>query len=86
MKKAVLFALLLAFASSVASAETVKQAMGNASKDMGEFWGREGKRSGIHAPTASGLGSFLSSLNPVDFFKRKQDEYNARNAAPAAKK
>ena len=74
MKKAALLVLVLAFGASVASAETVKQA----GTDMGNFLSREAKRSGLQCPSASGMGNFLDNLNPVNFFKRQQDAYNAR--------
>ena len=74
MKKAALLVLVLAFGASVASAETVKQVGAN----VGNFWSREAKRSGLQCPSTSGLGNFLDNLNPVNFFKRQQDAYNER--------
>ena len=81
MKKAALLVLVSAFGASIASAQTLKQA----SAEVGNFWSREAQRSGIHGPSASGIGNFLSSLNPVDFLKKQKDAYNERKTAAVKK-
>ena len=73
MKKAALLILALAFAASIASAETVKQA----SEKAGNFWSREAERAGWKDST-SNWAKFWENANPVNFFKNQQDAYNAR--------
>ena len=79
MKKAALLGLLLMFGSSMASAETVKEA----AKNTGDFWAKEGERSGLKDST-SNWGNFWNNVNPVNFFKNQQDAYNARKGNAGA--
>ena len=73
MKKTVVFLSVLAFAASVAYADS-----GNTgSSSGGGFWQKEGERSGLKESTSS-WGKFWESANPVAFFKNQQDAYNAR--------
>jgi hypothetical protein len=81
MKKAALLVFLLAFSVSMASAETVEQA----GQNTGSFWSREAKRSGLSGDGSStcSMGNFLDKINPINFFKKQQDAYNARKASGA---
>ena len=82
MKKAALLGLLLMFSASVASAETVKETVKSASEKVGNFWAREGERSGLKESTSS-WGNFWSKANPVNFFQNQQDAYNTRKGGVA---
>ena len=44
------------------------------------FWQKEGERSGLNRFSTN---NFFKNLNPVPFFKKQQDQYNARKAAAA---
>ena len=79
MKKAALLGIVLMFGASLASAETVK----TVSKKVGNFWSKEGERSGLKQSTSS-WGDFWTNANPVNFFKSQQDSYNARKTGGAA--
>ena len=79
MKKAMMWVAVLAFAASTACAATTKETLSTESKKWGNFWSREGERSGLKDSTSS-WGSFWTNLNPVKFFKDQQDAYNARKA------
>ncbi len=78
MKKAVLLGIILMFGAAAASAETVK----TTSEKVGNFWSKEGERSGLKQSTSS-WGTFWTNANPVNFFKGQQDAYNARHGASA---
>ena len=82
MKKAVLLVLMLMFSVSVASAATTKDTVKSASEKVGNFWAREGERSGLKEST-SNWGNFWTNVNPVNFFKNQQDSYNARKGGVA---
>ena len=84
MKKAMMMVLMVTFAVSVASAATTKETVKSASEKVGNFWAREGERSGIKEST-SNWGSFWKNANPVNFFKNQQDAYNARKTGAVAK-
>jgi len=45
------------------------------------FWDREAERSGI---SGARMGNWFKNLNPVPFFKSKQDQYKERKAASEA--
>ena len=79
MKKAALLGLLLMLTASMASAETVKET----AKNAGDFWAKEGERSGLKESTAN-WGNFWTNMNPVNFFKNQQDAYNARKGNAGA--
>ena len=78
MKKAIMLALVLMFSVSMASAETVKQA----TEKAGNFWSREGERSGLKEST-SNWGNFWTNANPMNFFKNQKDAYEARKGGTA---
>lgn len=84
MKKMVMVVVLMLMAASIAYAETtqstVKDTVKSVSQKMGNFWAREGERSGLKQSTSS-WANFWSSANPVTFFKAQQDNYNARKNA-----
>ena len=87
MKKIVMFLFVLAFAMSAAqaaSAETTKDSVKSASTKVGNFFSREGERSGLKQST-SNWGNFWTNVNPVNFFKTQQDAYNARKTGSVAK-
>ena len=84
MKRVALLALLLMFSASMVSAETVKGTVKSTSEKVGNFWAKEGERSGLKESTAS-WGNFWSNANPVNFFKTQQDAYNARKAGSIGK-
>lgn len=79
MKKAVaVFAIAMAFAAS-AYAETTK----DVAKKTGDFWAREGERSGLSESTAS-WGNFWKNINPGKFFADQKTAYEARKAGGVA--
>lgn len=82
MKKTamVVFAAAFVFASGAAYAETVKEA----AQKTGNFWAKEGERSGLKESTSS-WGQFWAKINPTTFFKDQQDAYNARKSGSVAK-
>ena len=84
MKKAALFVLVLMFSVSMASAATTRETMKSTSEKVGNFWAKEGERSGLKESTAS-WGTFWTSANPMNFFKNQQDAYNARRAGAVVK-
>ena len=45
------------------------------------FWDKEAERSGL---SGARVGNFFKNLNPVPFFKEKQERYNERKAASGA--
>lgn len=45
------------------------------------FWDKEAERSGL---SGARMGNWFKNLNPVPFFKNKQDQYNERKAASEA--
>ena len=77
MKKAVMIVLMMMFVVSAAQAATTKDTVKSASQKVGNFWAREGERSGLKEST-SNWGNFWANANPVNFFKNQQDSYNAR--------
>ena len=85
MKKIAIVGLLLVLSTSVASAETLKQATSNTMANIGGFFHREGERSGMSNPGAPSK-HFWDLINPGPFFKQQADNYNARKAEAAAKK
>ena len=85
MKKVTMVALLLLLATSMAQAETVKQSVKQTAANIGDFWRKEGERSGIHMPSTSSMGNFWNNINPVNFLQKKQEEFNARKAAETKK-
>ena len=82
MKKTMmaLFAVAFVFASSAAYAETVKEV----AQKSGNFWAREGERSGLKESTSS-WGNFWANIHPVKFFQDQQNAYNARKSGSIAK-
>ena len=84
MKKVTMMVLMIMFAVSVASAETTRETVKSASQKVGNFWAREGERSGLKEST-SNWGNFWKNANPVNFFKNQQDAYNARKTGAVAK-
>lgn len=81
MKKVMMvFAVALALAASAAYAETTKQV----AQKTGDFWAREGERSGLKDSTSS-WGKFWGNINPGKFFQDQKDAYNARKAGAVAK-
>ncbi len=84
MKKAAMLVLMILMASSVCYAATTKDTVKGFSEKAGNFWAREGERSGLKQSTSS-WGSFWSNANPVTFFKTQQDSYNARKAGSVVK-
>jgi len=54
-----------------------------ATKKEPGFWEKEGERSGLGG-NSSRFSTFFSNLNPVPFFKKQQEDYNARKAASGA--
>ena len=82
MKKTImaLFAVAFVFASSAAYAETVKEA----AQKSGDFWAKEGERSGLRESTSS-WGKFWQNVHPIKFFQDQQDAYNARKSGSVAK-
>ena len=84
MKKITMMVLMLMFAVSVAFAATTEETVKSASEKVGNFWAREGERSGLKEST-SNWGNFWTNANPVNFFKTQQDAYNARKGGAAAK-
>ena len=86
MKKVMMiaFAAMFVFASTAAYAETVKEAVTEANKKSGDFWGREGERSGWKESTSS-WGQFWTNMNPGKFFQDQQAAYNARKSGAVAK-
>lgn len=79
MKKTAMLVLMILMASSVCYAATTKETFKNESQKWGSFWSREGERSGLKQSTSS-WGSFWTSANPATFFKKQQDNYNARKS------
>lgn len=83
MKKATLLVLFVLMTSSLSYAATtqatVKESVKSMSQKMGNFFSREGERSGLKQSTSS-WGNFWTNANPVNFFKAQQDNYNARKA------
>ena len=77
MKKIVLVALALAFASAPAFSATTKETVSNESKKWGSFWSREGERSGLKESTSS-WGQFWHNMNPGHFFQAQKEAYNSR--------
>ena len=71
MKKIVIAALFVVFLTPAAFAKS----------EGSTFWSRESERSGVRMPSPPEVGRFMEKLNPITFFKRKQDEHNARKAA-----
>ena len=67
------------FSASVAPAATTKETMKSTSEKVGNFFSREGERSGLKESTSS-WGTFWTNANPVNFFKHQQDAYNARQS------
>lgn len=47
------------------------------------FWDREGERSGLNRFGAAGMGEGVKKLNPIPWFQKKQEEYNARKSGSA---
>ena len=84
MKKAAMLAVLLMFGVSMASAATTKETVKSTSEKVGNFWAKEGERSGLKESTSS-WGNFWSNANPMNFFKNQQDAYNARKTGAVAK-
>ena len=84
MKKVALFALLLMFTASMASAATTKETVKGTSEKVGNFWSKEGDRSGLKESTSS-WGNFWSNANPVNFFQNQQSAYNSRKTGMVAK-
>ena len=82
MKKVALFVVMLALAGSVAHAATTKETLKTESAKWGNFWSREGERSGLKEST-SNWGNFWTNANPVNFFKKQEDAYNARKGGQA---
>ena len=81
MKKVMMvFAIALALAASAAYAETTK----DVAKKTGDFWAREGERSGMKDSTSS-WGKFWGNWHPGKFFNDQQEAYNARKAGAVAK-
>ena len=64
---------------------TLREAKKNAPPEVKQpskmdlFWKKEGERSGL-GNTGSGAGNFFRNMNPVPFFKRQEEQYNARKA------
>jgi len=83
MKKITMMVLMVLFAVSVASAATTGETVKSASEKVGNFWAREGERSGLKEST-SNWGNFWTNVNPVNFFRNQQDSYNARKGGAAA--
>lgn len=82
MKKTMMFVLMMMFAVSIASAATTQETVKGASQKVGNFWAREGERSGLKEST-SNWGSFWTNVNPVNFFKNQKDAYEARKGGMA---
>ena len=82
MKKTMmaLLAVAFVFASGAAYAETVK----DAAQSTGNFWAKEGERSGLKESTSS-WGQFWTNANPVKFLQDQQNAYNARKSGSVAK-
>jgi hypothetical protein len=77
MKKVVMMMFMMMFAVSVASAATTQDTVKSASEKVGNFWTKEGERSGLKEST-SNWGNFWTNVNPINFFKNQQDAYNTR--------
>lgn len=78
MKKTALIVFALALAVSTASAETTKEV----ARKVGDFWTREGERSGLKESTAS-WGNFWKNANPAKYFADQKAAYDARKAGNA---
>ena len=83
MKKAALLMFVVALMASSAYAETTKEAVGKMSNSAGNFWSKEGERSGLKESTSS-WGKFWENANPVKFFADQQNAYNARKSGAVA--
>ena len=77
MKKIVIVALALAFASAPVFAATTKETVAAESKKWGSFWAREGERSGLKESTSS-WGNFWTNINPGKFFQDQKAAYDTR--------
>jgi hypothetical protein len=75
MKKTAVLVFALALVSSAAMAETTKEVVGK----WGDFWAREGERSGLKEST-SNWGNFWKNINPKKFFADQKTAYDARKA------
>ena len=82
MKRIVMSVFMMMFVVSVASAATTKDTVKGAAQSVGDFFSREGERSGLKEST-SGWGSFWAKANPMTFFQDQQNAYNARKGAVA---
>ena len=80
MKRMGIVLFLVACLAVPAYAETTK----DVAQKTGNFWAREGERSGLKESTSS-WGKFWVDANPVNFFKNQQDAYNARKSGAAGK-
>ena len=80
MKKIFILALFIGILSPMAYAETTK----DVAQKTGNFWSREGERSGLKESTSS-WGKFWENANPMNFFKNQQDAYNTRKGGMAGK-
>ena len=83
MKKAALVVFAVALMATAAYAETTKEAVGKMNEKAGNFWSKEGERSGLKESTSS-WGKFWEKANPATFFKTQQDNYNARKTGSAS--
>jgi hypothetical protein len=72
-KKAAVMVFMLALVSTAALAETTKEVAGK----VGDFWAREGERSGLKESTAN-WGNFWKNINPKKFFADQKAAYDAR--------
>ena len=79
MKRTAVILFAVALAASTAYAETTK----DAAQKVGNFWQKEGERSGWKDSTSS-WGQFWSNLHPIKFFKDQEDAYNARKPGAVA--
>ena len=73
MKKVIMVLAVATLMSSASFAATTK----DAAKNVGNFWQREGERSGLKESTSS-WGNFWKNMNPGKFFKEQEASYNAR--------
>jgi hypothetical protein len=79
MKRIFIIALILMASAGSAFAATTEETLKNESKKWGDFWSREGERSGLKESTSS-WGKFWSDANPATFFRKQKESYEARKA------
>ena len=83
MKKIALIVFAVVFMASAAYAETTKEAVSKMSEKAGNFWSREGERSGLKESTAS-WGNFWKNINPGKFFADQKSAYEVRKTGTIA--